>query len=118
MRIDEKHGTRVLLLTADDPVVSTADDAADLVGGAWARSATVVAVPVERLDPSFFDLSSGLAGEFTQTLVNYRLRLAIIGDIAEHVDTSTALRDFVRESNRGAHVWFVPDESALTAKLA
>ncbi|MFF2494769.1 DUF4180 domain-containing protein [Agromyces sp. NPDC058064] len=117
MRIDEKNGTRVLVLAADGPVVSTADDAADLVGGAWARSATVVAIPVERLDPAFFDLSSGVAGELTRTLENYRLRLAVVGDIAEHVDASTALRDFVWESNRGAQVWFVPDEASLAAKL-
>lgn len=117
MRIDEKNGIRVLILAAEGPAVSTPDDAADLVGGAWARSATVVAVPVERLDPSFFDLSSGLAGELAQTFANYRLRLAIVGDIAGHVEASTALRDFVWESNRGAHVWFVPDEASLAAKL-
>ncbi|WP_022890663.1 DUF4180 domain-containing protein [Agromyces italicus] len=117
MRIDEKNGIRVLILAGDGPAISTPDDAVDLVGDAWAHAATVVAVPVERLDPAFFDLSSGLAGEVTQTLVNYRLRLAIVGDIAERVDASGELRDFVWETNRGAHVWFVPDEASLAAKL-
>ncbi|GAA1791944.1 DUF4180 domain-containing protein [Agromyces lapidis] len=117
MRIDEKNGVRVLILASDGPAVSTPDDAADLVGDAWAHAATVVAVPVERLDPDFFDLSSGIAGEIAQKLVNYRLRLAIIGDIAEQVEASTALRDFIWESNRGGHVWFVPDEASLAAKL-
>ncbi|MFF2277314.1 DUF4180 domain-containing protein [Agromyces sp. NPDC058126] len=117
MRIDEKHGVRVLILAAEGPPVSTADDAADLVGGAWAHAASVVAVPVERLDPAFFDLSSGVAGEIAQTLVAYRLRLAIVGDLAEQVEASTALRDYVWESNRGAHIWFVPDEASLAAKL-
>lgn len=117
MRIDERNGTRVLILAGEGPAVSTPDDAADLVGDAWAHAATVVAVPVERLDPAFFDLASGVAGEITQKLVNYRLRLAIVGDIAEHVEASRSLRDFVWESNRGTQVWFVPDEASLAAKL-
>ena len=118
MRIDESNGTRVLHLAPEGAPVSTPDDAADLIGDAWAHRAEVVAVPVERLDPDFFDLSTGVAGEITQKLVNYRLRLAVVGDIAERVEASTSLRDYVWESNRGAHVWFVPDDAALDAKLA
>jgi Domain of unknown function (DUF4180) len=118
MRIHESTGIRVLHLSAEGTTISTPDDAADLVGDAWAHHAELVAVPVERLDPAFFDLSTGIAGEITQKLVNYRLRLAVVGDIAEHLDASTALRDYVWESNRGAHVWFVADDAALEAKLA
>lgn len=118
MRIHESIGVRVLHLAAEGTTISTSDDATDLVGDAWAHHAELVAVPVERLDPAFFDLSTGIAGEITQKLVNYRLRLAVIGDIAEHLDASTALRDYVWESNRGAQVWFLADDAALEAKLA
>lgn len=118
MRIDESNGVRVLYLPADGPTISTSDDAADLVGDAWANRATLVAVPVERLDPEFFRLKSGFAGDLTQKLVNYRLRLAVVGDIAEHVAESDALRDFVWESNRGEQIWFVESDEALTEKLA
>ncbi len=118
MRVDESNGVRVLHLPADGPTISTSDDAADLVGDAWANRATLVAVPVERLDPKFFRLTSGFAGDLTQKLVNYRLRLAVVGDIAEHVAKSDALRDFVWESNRGEQIWFVESDEALTEKLA
>ncbi|MCD2442711.1 DUF4180 domain-containing protein [Agromyces sp. SYSU K20354] len=118
MRIDESTGIRVLHIAAEGAPISTPDDAADLVGDAWANQAELVAVPVERLDPAFFDLRTGIAGEITQKLVNYRLRLAVVGDIAQHVDASAALRDYVWESNRGAQVWFVADDAALEAKLA
>ena len=117
MRIDESTGIRVLHLAVEGTPISTDADAADLVGDAWAHHAELVAVPVERLDPAFFDLSTGVAGEITQKLVNYRLRLAIVGDIAEHVEASPALRDYVWESNRGTQVWFVADDAALEAKL-
>ena len=117
MRIDDSTGIRVLHLEAEGEPISTPDDASDLVGSAWSHNATVIAVPAERLDTEFFKLRSGLAGEITQKVVNYRLRLAVLGDIAEHVEASAALRDFVWDSNLGEHVWFVGDETELAEKL-
>lgn len=118
MRIDDSSGIRVLHLDAEGEPISTPDDASDLVGSAWSHQANLIAVPVERLDPEFFSLRSGIAGEIAQKLVNYRLRLAVVGDISEQVAASDALRDFVWESNRGEHIWFVEDDAALDAKLA
>jgi hypothetical protein len=117
MRIDDRSGTRVLHLEEEGETLSTSDDASDLVGSAWSHDAAMVAVPVERFDAAFFDLRSGIAGEITQKLVNYRIRLSVVGDIAEHLEASEALRDFVWESNRGEHIWFVDDEAALAEKL-
>ena len=37
-----------------------------------AQGAGWVAVPVTRLDPAFFDLRTGVAGEFVQKFVVYR----------------------------------------------
>jgi hypothetical protein len=118
MRIDDSTGIRVLHLETEGEPISTPDDASDLVGTAWSHNANMVAVPAERLDPEFFRLRSGIAGEITQKFVNYRLRLAVVGDIAERVEASDALRDFVWESNIGEQVWFVDDEAALAEKLA
>jgi hypothetical protein len=118
MRIDDSSGIRVLHLAEEGEPISTPDDASDLVGSAWSHQASVIAVPVERLDPEFFRLRSGMAGELTQKLANYRLRLAVVGDIAEQVAKSEPFRDFVWESNRGEHIWFVPDQTALDEKLA
>jgi hypothetical protein len=118
MRIDDSTGIRVLHLETEGEPISTPDDASDLVGTAWSHNANMVAVPAERLDPEFFRLRSGIAGEITQKFVNYRLRLAVVGDIAERVEASDALRDFVWESNIGEQVWFVDDEAALAEQLA
>ena len=117
MDIDETAGIRVLYLDADGPLIARPDQANDLIGDAWGHDATLIAVPVARFDPEFFRLASGLAGEITQKIVNYRLRLAVIGDIAAHVAVSGALRDYVWESNRGDHVWFLADRAELEAKL-
>ena len=118
MRIDDSTGIRVLHLETEGEPISTPDDASDLVGTAWSHNANMIAVPAERLDPEFFRLRSGLAGEITQKFVNYRLRLAVVGDISEQLEASDALRDFVWESNIGDHIWFLSDEVALAEKLA
>lgn len=118
MPVESVNDTVVLHLPATGSSIAGARDALDVVGEAWAVQAEVVAVPVGRLDPAFFDLRSGLAGEFVQKLVNYRLRLAILGDVSAHVGASDALRDFVRESNRGNHVWFLAGPAELAQRLA
>jgi hypothetical protein len=108
---------RVVYLDPQGPVISTADDTSDLIGSAWADDAGLIAIPVARLDPAFFVLRSGLAGAITQKLVNYRLRLAVVGDITALVAANESLAAYVREANRGSQVWFVPDQAALHARL-
>jgi hypothetical protein len=83
----------------------TERDATDLIGEA--HSFDVIVIPVERLDEEFFRLRTGLAGAFLQKFVTYGRRVVIVGDISRHTEQSSALRDFVVESNRGHHVWFV-----------
>ena len=116
--LEEIGGLAVLAVDAAGPLIGARQDAVDLVGESMGMGARVVALPVSRLDPAFFTLSTGVAGEFIQTLVNYRLILAIVGDISAHTAASNALRDFVRESNRGRSVFFLPDAEALAEKLA
>jgi hypothetical protein len=114
----EANGYRMLALPVSGPMLSNVRDLTDLVGEALSQRATVVVVPVERLDPAFFQLRSGLAGEFVQKIVNYRLKLGVIGDVSDHSAASVAWRDFVREANRGRSVFFLPDLDALAARLS
>ena len=95
----------------------TIRDATDIISKAWEQRATVVAIPAGRLDDDFFRLRTGVAGEILQKFVTYQLRVAIVGDISKHVSESSALRDFVHESNRGDHVWFVADLDELLKRL-
>ena len=109
---------KVFHVPAAGPPLRSGGDVLGLIHGDGAADAEWIAVPVARLDPAFFDLRSGLAGDIVQTFVNYRIGLAVVGHIAEHLGGSTALRDFVREANRGRQVWFVDDDDELSARLA
>lgn len=110
--------TPVLVWPEEGPPLASDRDASDIVGEAFSAGAKVIAIPVARLSPAFLDLKTRLAGEVLQKFVNYGFRTAIVGDVSAEVAKSDALRDFVRESNRGRHIWFVPDLPALAEKLA
>jgi len=92
-------------------------DVTDLMSMAWEHRANLVVISAKRLGDDFFRLKTGIAGEIVQKFVNYHLRLAIVGDITRYLEESTALRDFVRESNRGNHIWFVTDLEELGRRL-
>ncbi|MES2894440.1 MAG: DUF4180 domain-containing protein [Pseudomonadota bacterium] len=112
------HGAKVLVCAPEGGPVRTDRDAMDLVALGLEQAADWVAVPVERLGDDFFVLSTRIAGEVIQKFVNYRTKLAVVGDISRHLANSTALRDFVYESNRGRHVWFVAGLDELEDRLA
>lgn len=107
----------VLVLTADGPLLRSEDDARDLIQETFGSDIRTVVVPVGRLHPDFLVLRTGVAGEFVQKLVQYRLRLAVIGDVTAAVEASDALRDWIREVDRGQDVWFLPSREALEDRL-
>lgn len=111
-------GVTVFVCTPDGPKLDGERAATDIIGDSYACEPKVVAIPVERLGEGFLTLSTRIAGNVIQKFVNYGTCIAFVGDVGEAVAASNALRDFVRESNRGRHVWFVADMAELEARLA
>lgn len=107
-----------MVLEPDGPLVASEQDAVDLVGEMLSAGAEMVVVPVSRLPASFFALRSGVAAAIVQKLVNYRRRLAVVGDIGSYLAASAALRAYVVEANRGRDVWFVSSLAELEGRLS
>lgn len=105
------------LATYDGPVLASERDAIDVIGDTYGQEVDMVVFPAETLTDDFFWLSSGLAGAVLQKFQNYRLRVAIVGDVARFTAESSSLRDFIRESNLRGQMVFVPDRAALEALL-
>lgn len=101
------------IVPAEGPQIASEADALDLIGEAGFSGADTLVIPVSRLSPDFFRLSTGLAGAILQKCTNYRLRVAIVGDISEYTAKSGPLRDFVYESNRHGAVRFLASEAEL-----
>ena len=117
VNVTTHNGLVLLEYDAEGAKLGSDRDASDVLSEAFSVQASIIVIPAERFDPQFFNLRSGLAGGFFQKLQNYHCRLVVLGDFSEHVATSTALRDFVGETNRIGNHLFVPDREALLARL-
>lgn len=112
------NGATVLMCPVGGEVIAGEREALDLIGDASYQGAQWTVIPVERFDEAFFRLSTRVAGDIIQKFVQYRMGIVILGDISLHAADSSALRDFVRECNRGRQTWFLADEAELRERLA
>ncbi|MGE7469528.1 DUF4180 domain-containing protein [Bosea sp. NPDC003192] len=111
-------GRRILVCASAGAALAKLGDANDFLAEAWAQEVDMLAIPAARLGEDFFDLRTGLAGEIGQKFANYRMPLAIIGDLTQWIAKSRAFRDYVREANAGSGLWFVADQAALVEKAS
>lgn len=117
MKVTTHNNLTLLELDAAGTALGSDRDASDVLSEAFSAEATVVVIPVERLDPAFFELRSGLAGGFFQKLQNYERRLVILGDVSAQTAASKSLHDFVFETNRHGNHLFAPDRETMLARL-
>jgi Domain of unknown function (DUF4180) len=108
MHAYELNGIRILEFSVNDAEVSAASDSSALISLAIEHQAALVILPASEVDGALFQLKTGVAGDLIQKFVNYRLRLAIIGDMATYAE----------QSNRGRTLWFFPTLADLHARLA
>ena len=104
-------------LEAAGETLGSRQSALDLIGSTYRQDIGMFVIPVARLDPGFFRLGSGLAGEFIEKLQQYEFRLAIVGDVTAYVERSKALRDFIYETNARGHHLFLGDAAELNTRL-
>jgi hypothetical protein len=89
----------------------------DVLAAAFEGRAATIAISVDRLDPAFFELRSGVAGEIAQRFVNYGHPIAVVGELPEEARASRSFSGFVREGNRGDGPWFVASVDELAGRL-
>jgi hypothetical protein len=117
-QVETVAGRQVFRVALEGPALSSEQDAVDLIGATFGLDIDLLAIPAARFAPSFFDLSTRQAGLFIQKFSNYRLPLAIVGDLSAETAASGALAAFVTESNRRSGVMFAPAWADLEARLA
>jgi len=87
-------------------------DPAAVVAGCIESGAHALLVDRAALPDTFFDLSSGVAGELLHRLSVHGIRMAgVVPDPAAH---SQPFQDFLRETNRGSQFrFFIDREDAV-----
>jgi len=105
-------------LADPDIIISTIQDAVDLLGESYFSGCSSIIIREENLHPDFFRLHTNLAGDILQKFSNYQMKLAVVGDFSKY--KSKSLQEFIGESNRGNRIFFVGDleeaVSMLTSK--
>ncbi len=78
----------------------------------------MIALPVSRLGTAHLPaFRTGLAGEIAQKAVNYRLKLAVIGDISQCLVRQQRPPRLGAGGDRGREIWFEPSLDSLAARL-
>jgi hypothetical protein len=109
----------IALIMADEVIIKDTQSALDLIASAqYETDCDKLIIDKSCVADDFFVLSTGIAGEILQKFINYRKKVAILGDYSEY--TSKALRDFIYESNNGNSIYFLQtiDEAVLKLEHA
>ena len=110
-------GLRIAVIHSDEPIITDAQTVLDLLATIdYNDDCSRIAINKEAITESFFKLSTGLAGEILQKVVNYRKKLSIIGDFSCYA--SKPLHDFIYECNNGKDIFFVGTEQEAVNRLS
>ena len=106
---------KIAELIDENSVISEVQDMLDIIGECGFNSCNRIILKEENLNPDFFRLHTGLAGEILQKFSTYGFKLAIIGNFSKY--RSKSLQDFIRESNKGRSIFFVNSFDDALARM-
>ncbi|MCU4988177.1 DUF4180 domain-containing protein [Bacillus cereus] len=110
-------GINIALVRSDTVVISDVQTALDLVATVqYEVDAKHIVIDKSLISESFFDLKTRLAGDILQKFINYRVKIAIIGDFS--IYTSKSLKDFIYECNKGNDIFYLATEQQAIEKLS
>ncbi len=112
----KSSGFEIAEIISEDIVIMTSQDALDIMANAQYQGASHIMVYQKQLNPDFFDLKTGLAGDILQKFSNYQMKLLIIADFTKF--KSKSLTAFIAETNRAKQVAFVTHKEAALEKIA
>lgn len=112
-----ENNVKIAHITADEVIITDAQSAIELMMSvSYGSGVKNIAISKDLVTEKFFVLSSGVAGEILQKVVNYQFRIAFYGDFSKY--TSKPLKDFIYESNKGRDIFFTENAEHAIKKLA
>jgi len=114
--IEEHLEVKIAKVAGNEIVINELEDAVDLLGNSEYLGASCIVLLKEQINPDFFNLKTGLAGDILQKFSNYKKRLAIVGDFSNI--SSKSLKDFIYESNKTRRINFIASMEEAEAILS
>ncbi|HHT7240292.1 MULTISPECIES: DUF4180 domain-containing protein [Bacillus] len=107
----------IAVVRNDTLVISDVQSALDLLATVqYEVDSKRIIVHKSLISESFFDLKTRLAGDILQKFINYRVKIAIVGDFSMY--TSKSLKDFIFECNKGNDIFYLATEQQAIEKLS
>ncbi len=91
------NGLKAVELSSNDLLIEESITGVELLVDLYYQNFDIIVIHKKNITSTFFDLSSGMAGNIFQKATNFRMRIAIIGDFLEYRGKSFG--DFITESN-------------------
>ncbi|PFZ33218.1 DUF4180 domain-containing protein [Bacillus wiedmannii] len=110
-------GINIAIIRNEKLLISDVQTALDLMATVqYEVDAKHIIIEKSLITESFFDLKTRLAGDILQKFINYRVKIAIIGDFSMY--TSKSLKDFIYECNKGKDIFYLATEQQAIEKLS
>jgi hypothetical protein len=113
--IHQNNNIKVAEIISEKIIINKVKDALDLMVNVDYLGSRQIILHSNNITPDFFRLKTGLAGEILQKFVNYKIKMAIIGDFT--IYESNSLQAFIKECNRSGQFFFLNDIETAKAKL-
>lgn len=110
-------GGNIAIVSGSEILIGDVQTALDLIATVrYEADSDLIVINKSLISESFFDLKTRLAGEILQKFINYRAKVAFIGDFS--VYSSKSFQDFIYECNNGNDFFFLPTEQQAIEKLS
>lgn len=110
-------GINIAVVRNDTVVISDVQSALDFIATVqYEVDSRRIIIHKSLISESFFDLKTRLAGEILQKFINYKVKIAIVGDFS--IYTSKSLKDFIYECNKGNDIFYLGTEQQAIEKLS
>lgn len=104
IKIHERQGHTIAEVLGDEVYLRDGQDVLGIFAELYGSETVGLILHENQLDPAFFKLRTGVAGDIVQKFANYQMCVAIVGQFAAY--QSQAVRDFIYEANKGRLVYF------------
>lgn len=119
MNIDviNKNNVDIAIISSDDILINDVQSSLDLLATVnYETGCDRMVLNKSVIVEDFFDLKTKLAGDILQKYINYKMKIAIVGDYSMY--NSKSLNDFIYECNKGKDIFFLSNEKEAVEKLS
>ena len=113
----KKKSIDIAIVTSDEVLIKDVQSALNLMATVqYKTGCNRIILNKSSIIDDFFDLKTKVAGEILQKFINYRVKLAIVGDFS--IYTSKSLKAFITESNQWNDIIYVGSNEEAIEKLS